>query len=128
MESISPSDDCLLSILTNLFPMQPYGFLMFSGGRRLSMWQLETQLFASPFCHWCTFSKRVTARWWRQWAKNQVSTNQNSRNRWCQIVRQTIWYRKNALGTNELRTVNFSSWCCSVLVWCYNFPVTDLSI
>ena len=41
--------------------------------------------------NWCTFSRRVAARWWRQWAKNQVSTNQNFRNRWCQIVRRTIW-------------------------------------
>ena len=40
---------------------------------------------------WCTFSRRVTARWWRQWVKNQVLTNQNSRNRWCLIVRRIIW-------------------------------------
>ena len=39
---------------------------------------------------WRTFSRRVTARWWRQSAKNQVSTNQNSRNRWCLIARRTI--------------------------------------
>ena len=31
--------------------------------------------------NWRTFSRRVTARWWRQWAKNQVLTNQNWRNR-----------------------------------------------
>ena len=39
---------------------------------------------------WRTFSRRVTARWWRQSAKiseKSVSTNQNSRNRWCLIVR-----------------------------------------
>ena len=36
------------------------------------------------------FSRRVKACWQRQWAKNQVSTNQNSRNRWCQVVRQTV--------------------------------------
>ena len=42
--------------------------------------------------NWRTFSRRVTARWWCQWAKNQVPTNQNSRNRWCQIVRGTICY------------------------------------
>ena len=43
---------------------------------------------------WRTFSRRVTARWWRQSAKNQVSTNQNSRNRWCLIVRCIIcWWR-----------------------------------
>ena len=29
--------------------------------------------------NWRTFSRRITARWWRQWAKNQVLTNQNSR-------------------------------------------------
>ena len=40
--------------------------------------------------NWRTFSRRVTVRWWHQWAKNQVSNNQNSRNRWCQIVRGTI--------------------------------------
>ena len=40
--------------------------------------------------NWRIFSRRVTARWWRQWAKNQVLTKQNSRNRWCQIVRQTV--------------------------------------
>ena len=40
---------------------------------------------------WRTFSRRVLARWWRQSAKNQVSTNQNSRNRWRLIVRHTIW-------------------------------------
>ena len=39
---------------------------------------------------WCTFWRRVTARWWRQSAKSQVSTNQNSRNRWRFIVRRTI--------------------------------------
>ena len=32
----------------------------------------------------------VTARWWRQWAKNQKLTNQNSRSRWCNIVRGTV--------------------------------------
>ena len=39
-----------------------------------------------------TFSRRVTTRWWRQAVKNQVSTstNQNSRNWWCLIVRRTI--------------------------------------
>ena len=37
-----------------------------------------------------TFSRRVIARWWRQSAKNQVSTNRSSRNRWCHIVRRII--------------------------------------
>ena len=39
---------------------------------------------------WRTFSRGVTARCWRQSAKNQVRTNQNSRNRQCLIVRRTI--------------------------------------
>ena len=39
---------------------------------------------------WRTFSRRVTSRWWRQWAKYQVPTNQNSRNKRCLIVRRTI--------------------------------------
>ena len=38
---------------------------------------------------WWAFSRRITARWWHQSAKNQVSTNQNSRNRWCLIVRRS---------------------------------------
>ena len=38
----------------------------------------------------CTFSRRVKAWWWRQSAKNQVSVNQNSRNRWYLIVRRAI--------------------------------------
>ena len=43
---------------------------------------------------WRTFSMQVTAWWWRKSEKNQVSTNQNSRNRWCLIVRRTIcWWR-----------------------------------
>ena len=40
-------------------------------------------------CH--TFSRYVTARWWCPWAKNQMLTNQISRNRCDQIVRQTIF-------------------------------------
>ena len=40
---------------------------------------------------WRTFSRRVTARWWRQWAKIQLWTNQNSRNNWYQIVTQTAF-------------------------------------
>ena len=40
--------------------------------------------------NWSTFLRRVKARWWCQWAKMQVPTNQNSRNRWYQIVRGTV--------------------------------------
>ena len=58
--------------------------------KRLSMWQLETQLFALPCIFTCcTLSRRVKACWSRGWAKNQVSTNQNSGNSWYQIVRGT---------------------------------------
>ena len=51
---------------------------------------------------WRTFSRRVTAPWWRQWAKSQVLTNQNSKNRWCQIVRWTNWQRLQVYGFNEI--------------------------
>ena len=57
---------------------------------RVSVWWLKTQLFAS-FYIWleyifeASYCTLVTSS-----AKNQVSTNQNSRNRWCHIVRRTI--------------------------------------
>ena len=54
------------------------------------MWQLETQLFAPPLFNWRTFLRQVAARWSCRGAKNQVSTNQNSKNRWYQILRGTI--------------------------------------
>ena len=41
--------------------------------------------------NWRTFSKRATARWYHQWAKNQVSTKQSSKNMWFQIARRAIW-------------------------------------
>ena len=54
--------------------------------------------------NWHTFWRQVTARWWRQWAKNQVLTNQNWRNRWCQIVRQTIckWHPRSSEVSTQL--------------------------
>ena len=54
--------------------------------------------------NWCTFSRRVTACWWRQWAKNQVSTNQNS--------------RKNVVS-DELYVNDFLFCCCSRLYKIY---------
>ena len=45
------------------------------------MRQLYAQLFVSSYFDWRAFSRRVTARWLRQSAKNQVSTNRNSRDR-----------------------------------------------
>ena len=54
------------------------------------MWQFETQLFASSYI-WLAYIRRVTAPWWRQSAKNQVSTNRNLRNRWFLIVKRTNW-------------------------------------
>ena len=50
----------------------------------------KPSFFPRLIFNWCTFSRRFIARWWRQWAKNQVWTNQNLRNRWCQIARGTI--------------------------------------
>ena len=50
----------------------------------------KPSFFALLIFNWCTFSRRIAARWLLQWAKNQVLTNQNSRNRWSQIVRRTI--------------------------------------
>ena len=52
------------------------------------------------------FWRRVTTRWWRQWAKNQVSTNENSRKRWCQIVIEIYvkqsWKRVRSNGLNNV--------------------------
>ena len=45
--------------------------------------------------NWHTFSRQVSARSWREWVKNHVLTNQNSRNRGCQIVRRTIYFKQN---------------------------------
>ena len=42
--------------------------------------------------NWSTFLRRVTARWWRHWAKIQVWTSQNSRNNWYQIVTRTVCF------------------------------------
>ena len=50
----------------------------------------KSSFFPVLIFHWRTFLRRVTARWWRQSAKYQVWTNQNSRNRWCLIVGRTI--------------------------------------
>ena len=50
----------------------------------------KTSYFPRIIFNGRTFSRRITARWSRGWAKNQMSTNQNSRNSWCQIVRRTI--------------------------------------
>ena len=49
--------------------------------QQMSMWQVETSFFACLIFDWRTFSWRVTVRWSYRWAKNQVSTNQNSRNK-----------------------------------------------
>ena len=76
-----------ISSIKHFFFSFPSDFFM-----RLSMWQLETQFFDLLRFKWHTFSRWVTARWSCQRAKNQVLTNQNSRNRWGQIVRRTICY------------------------------------
>ena len=51
--------------------------------------------------NWHTFSRWVTSRWWRQWAKNQVPTNEDSRNRWCHIVRHTICLTRLTRFSNQ---------------------------
>ena len=74
------------------------------------MRQFETQLFAYSYT-WLAYIRRDTARWWRQSAKNQVSTNHNLRNRWFLIVRRTNWrcpYDNNF-------------WPISLGDMCYNF-------
>ena len=53
--------------------------------------------------NWRTFSRWITARWSRGWAKNQLLANQNSRNSWCQIVRGTICYRTPPVAASECR-------------------------
>ena len=59
--------------------------------KKVFIWQLETQPFPLLIFYCRTFSRRFVARWWRQSEKNQVSTNQNSRNRWCLIVGRFLW-------------------------------------
>ena len=61
--------------------------------------------------NWRTFSRRVTARWWRQWAKNQVLTNHNSRNRCCQILRRTIWIVRTFMVLEGLLIVRAIIFC-----------------
>ena len=57
---------------------------------------------------WRSFLRRVTAPWWRQWEKNQVSTNQNSRNRWWYlIVRRTICTLKPTRDLTSVSCGNF---------------------
>ena len=64
---------------------------------------------------WRTFSRRVTARWWRQSLKKPVSTNQNSRNRWCLIVRCTICLLLSIMYFQN-KTVLLLTYCCLVLI------------
>ena len=59
---------------------------------RMSMWHWKPSFLPFLIFDWRTFSRRVTACWWSQSAKNQVSTNQNWRNRWCHIASRTICY------------------------------------
>ena len=48
--------------------------------RSLPMWHWKNNFLPPLIFNWRTFSRRATARWLRQWAKNQVLANQNSRN------------------------------------------------
>ena len=59
------------------------------------MWQLETQFFLPRFVfNGRIFSRQVTICWSREWAKNQVSIDQNWINSWCQIVRGLTCYNR----------------------------------
>ena len=53
--------------------------------------------------NWRTISTLVTAQWSRGRAKNQMPTNQNSNNSWCQIVSRTIRQRhaKNSSSSHR---------------------------
>ena len=68
--------------------------------KRLSMWQIDTQLFGSPFI-WLTYTFEAsysTLMTW--WAKDQMSTSQNSRHSWCQTARRKfmkIIYRSGCM-------------------------------
>ena len=75
---------------THLFTLHPlrYKFFLLYRGCLWDNWKpsfLPRLIFNGR-----TFSRWVTARWSREWGKNQVSTKRNSRNRWCQIARWTI--------------------------------------
>ena len=72
--------------------------------------------------NWRTFSRRVTVRWRNQWAKMQVSTNQNSRNGQCQIVRGTVC--TPFLDTQELHSwsnLKHSAFMKQISVYFYIF-------
>ena len=56
--------------------------------------------------NWRTFSRQVTVHWSHGWAKNQVLTNQNSRNSWYQIVRWTICSKSRSRDRN-ITTLRF---------------------
>ena len=66
---------------------------------RATLWECLCDKWKPNFCflsvlifEWRKFLRQVTAPWWHQWAKDQLLTDQNSRNRWCQMLRPTICY------------------------------------
>ena len=69
----------------------------------------KPSLLSRRIVNWPTFSRRVTVRWSRGWVKNQVSTNQNSRNSWYQIVRRTISQAFLSLAMSFLTFLSFRS-------------------
>ena len=80
---------------------------------------------------WHTLSSWATARWSRQRAKNQVLTNQNSRNRWGQIERRTICYlstRFLCLFTCLSLEFSVSFYSCFILFrsFCYSHLLPTL--
>ena len=81
------------------------------------LWQLKPSFLPRLILNWRTYSRRVAARWSHGWAKNQVSTNQNSRNRWCQIASRIMrYYYKVAAPqcpskTEQSASVEPDPWC-----------------
>ena len=68
---------------------------------------------------WRTFSRQVTVRWPRGWAKNQVCVNENSRNNWHQIVTRTDTHFQNL----DHQLLQFLSPKC-----CYGFLTHFMSL
>ena len=64
---------------------------------------------------WRTFSRLVSAcwwRWWRGWAKNQLWANHNSRNNWYQIARRTVcWHDDFLVSFTREKSCNMYQSC-----------------
>ena len=45
----------------------------FTYEQKVFIWHWKSSFLSLRIFHWLTFSRQVTARWWRQSAKDQVS-------------------------------------------------------